>query len=158
VSSAYVVTPTAGEPVRVEIRGDALTGAGVQVSVDGREYVIDAERLPDGSWSLIHEGRQVLASPATMSAAVVDARRAALRGAAGAGATGPRSITSPMPGRVVAVLVAEGEVVEEGTGLVVVEAMKMENVLPARGAGTVSAVRVAVGDAVEAGQELVVVA
>jgi len=62
-----------------------------------------------------------------------------------------------MPGKVAAVLVEVGQEVEVGQGLVVVEAMKMENELMAPTAGTVQEIRVTPGDAVEAGQELVVV-
>jgi biotin carboxyl carrier protein len=62
-----------------------------------------------------------------------------------------------MPGKVVRVLVREGDEVEEGQGLVVVEAMKMENEIPAPRAGRVSAVKARPGLAVEAGATLVVV-
>lgn len=64
-------------------------------------------------------------------------------------------VRSPMPGRVVKVLVARGEAVEAGQGLVVLEAMKMENEVRARAAGTVGEVHVAVGAAVEKSAKLV---
>ncbi len=67
-------------------------------------------------------------------------------------------ITSPMPGKVVKLLVAEGDEVEAGAPVVVVEAMKMENELTAPKAGTVQKVFVAPGDAVEGGARLVTVA
>jgi biotin carboxyl carrier protein len=82
------------------------------------------------------------------------------RGRAGGGtaanATGPIAIVSPMPGRIVKVLVAEGETVAARQGLVVVEAMKMENELRAPRAGTVAEVRVREGAPVEANVVLVV--
>ena len=67
-------------------------------------------------------------------------------------------ITSPMPGKVVKLLVAEGDEVEAGAPIVVVEAMKMENELSAPKAGTVQKLHVAQGDTVEGGARLVTVA
>jgi biotin carboxyl carrier protein len=69
--------------------------------------------------------------------------------------TGPRSIRSPMPGRIVKVLVKAGDAVEATQALVVVEAMKMENELRAPRAGRVSAVKVVDGMSVEANTVLV---
>ena len=62
-----------------------------------------------------------------------------------------------MPGRIVKVLVTKGDVVDARQGLVVVEAMKMENELRAPRAGTVSEVLVSEGMSVEAGAVLVVI-
>jgi biotin carboxyl carrier protein len=75
----------------------------------------------------------------------------------GSGATGPVSIVAPMPGRVVKVLVAPGDAVLARQGLVVVEAMKMENELRAPRAGTVADVRVREGAPVDANVVLVVI-
>lgn len=74
-----------------------------------------------------------------------------------AAGTGPQRITAPMPGRVVRVLVAPGDTVEVRQGLVVVEAMKMENELRATRAGRVASVAVAEGQSVDSGALLVVV-
>jgi pyruvate carboxylase subunit B len=63
-------------------------------------------------------------------------------------AAADREIHAPMPGLVLRVLVAPGDAVEAGQGVVVLEAMKMENELTAPAAGTVAAVHVAAGDAV----------
>ena len=62
-----------------------------------------------------------------------------------------------MPGKVVAVLVNEGDTVDKGQGLVIVEAMKMENEVRAPGEGEVKEIRVKVGESVESGQVLVIV-
>jgi biotin carboxyl carrier protein len=67
------------------------------------------------------------------------------------------SALAPMPGSVVRVAVAEGDVVEAGQVLVVLEAMKMEHAVHAAVAGTVTGVTVAAGDQVETGQSLAVV-
>jgi glutaconyl-CoA/methylmalonyl-CoA decarboxylase subunit gamma len=70
-------------------------------------------------------------------------------------APGAPVVRSPMPGRIVRVLVAKGATVRPGQGLVVVEAMKMENEVRASAAGVVIEVHVTAGDAVEASAKLV---
>ena len=75
----------------------------------------------------------------------------------GGGAT-DRAIKSPMPGRVVKILVAPGDEVAVGQPVVVVEAMKMENELKAKVAGKVAEVHVAAGATVESGAKLVTLA
>ena len=62
-----------------------------------------------------------------------------------------------MPGKVIAVLVSEGDVVEKGQGLVIVEAMKMENEVHSPIAGTVGEIKVKAGDTVEGGAALVII-
>jgi len=66
-------------------------------------------------------------------------------------------VTAPMPGRVVRILVSPGETVAARQGVVVVEAMKMENELRSPKAGTVREVSVTTGTSVEAGRVLVVI-
>lgn len=68
---------------------------------------------------------------------------------------GPQSICSPMPGRVIGIKFQEGESVEAGEGVVIVEAMKMENELVTPKSGKIEKILVKVGTTVEAGQELV---
>jgi biotin carboxyl carrier protein len=74
-----------------------------------------------------------------------------------AAAAGPARLAAPMPGKVVRVLVAPGQEVREGQGLVVVEAMKMENELRAPRAGRVVDLPAREGQAVESGALLAVV-
>jgi biotin carboxyl carrier protein len=88
---------------------------------------------------------------------VEDPRSLQGRRGTGAGMDGPRPVKSPMPGRVVRVLVEAGENVEEGQAVVVIEAMKMQNELKSPKAGRVARVVVGVGDAVGSGDVLVVV-
>jgi biotin carboxyl carrier protein len=94
-----------------------------------------------------------------VNAEVAEARSASVaalvKGARAAAASGPVSVRSPMPGRVVKVLVKPGARVAAGQPVVVVEAMKMENELRAPRAGAIKDVRCAEGAAVESGQELV---
>lgn len=75
--------------------------------------------------------------------------------AAATGPRGPAPLIAPMPGLIVRVNVAAGDTVAAGAGLIVMEAMKMENDLRTQSSGIVSAVRVKPGDAVEKGTVLV---
>jgi biotin carboxyl carrier protein len=88
---------------------------------------------------------------------VVDERTRYIRSLTGSGAAraGPAHLKAPMPGLVVRILVTPGQAIEPGQGLVVLEAMKMENELRAGAAGTVRSVPVEPGQAVEKGQVLV---
>ena len=88
---------------------------------------------------------------------VVDERTRHIRSLTGqAGkARGLAALKAPMPGLVVRIGVAEGQKVDAGTGLVVLEAMKMENELRAAAPGVVKAIRVKPGQAVEKGEVLI---
>ena len=86
----------------------------------------------------------------------LDERTRAIRELSGAGqaASGPAPLIAPMPGMIVRVAVQVGDTVQPGQGLVVMEAMTMENELRATTAGTVKAVRAQPGTAVEKGAVL----
>lgn len=87
----------------------------------------------------------------------LDERTRAIRdlSATSAGPVGPAPVIAPMPGLIVRVSVSVGDRVEAGQGVVVIEAMKMENELRATAAGVVKSVEVAPGTAVEKGTLLV---
>jgi biotin carboxyl carrier protein len=87
---------------------------------------------------------------------IVDPRRVRPRGGEHGGGTGAASIVSPMPGRVVKVLVKPGDTVRARQGLVIVEAMKMENELRAPADARVVDVRVTEGMSVDAKAVLVI--
>jgi biotin carboxyl carrier protein len=89
--------------------------------------------------------------------AVVDGHRAQTGRPGDAATAGAQRITAPMPGRVVRILVKPGDAVAARQGLVVVEAMKMENELSSPRAGTVREVAVTEGAPVESGRLLIVV-
>jgi len=126
-----------GDPVRRLVRVGASRSF-VAVRGEGR-----------GDWVLTSEG-------ARLQVAVLDPREAAVRQAgARAGTQGTGTVKAPMPGMILRVLVKEGAEVVQGQGLVVVEAMKMENELKAPRAGLVAKVLAAPGDRVEKGTELV---
>ena len=148
--------------IRVRRLGDGTTGIGSAYEVqigDGPARVVDAARpdadtlslLLDGqSWEAglvsTDEGYEVDLLGIRHDALVIDPRRKALRMAAGAGAD---VIKTAMPGRVVRILVAEGDEVEKGAPVIVVEAMKMENELTAPRAGTVARICVSEGQQIE---------
>jgi biotin carboxyl carrier protein len=153
-------------------------GAQLMVTLDGRARRVDAARLDETTLSLIfpdeggasyevgleREGPGELAvhiAGSVLRAQVDGTRNARSRRAAVAGAdahgAGPEAVVSPMPGKVVRVLVAPGDRVAARQGLVVVEAMKMENELRAPKPGVVTAVNVREGMSVEARSVLVVV-
>jgi biotin carboxyl carrier protein len=114
-----------------------------------QSYEVAVERRSNGD-------RIVYVNGLAVPVSIVDPReRLVRRRGSGSAETGPRSILSPMPGRIVKVLVREGDVVTAHQGLVVVEAMKMENELRAPRDGTVSAVKVVEGMSVEARAVLV---
>jgi len=78
-------------------------------------------------------------------------------GSGGGGGGGTGSIEAPMQGTIVKILVEEGQEVEAGEGIVVLEAMKMENQINADSAGTVKEINVATGDTVGGGDVLAVI-
>jgi biotin carboxyl carrier protein len=158
-----------GRRRRVELpeAGLAPSRAGAfECFVDGAAVVVDASLSRAGVLSLIVAGRQyacvldgdvVLVEGRRFPFAVHDLRELARRGRATGDEQGPRAVRAPMPGRVVRVLVAQGEEVAAQQGVVVIEAMKMQNELRSPKAGRVSRVAVQAGDAVAAGDLLALV-
>jgi len=115
------------------------------ILVDGRSYTVVL--LPDGNVSV---------NGVVLPIEVIDPRE--YRGPNKSGQTeGPQQIAALMPGRVVNVLVETGAAVEAGQGLIVVEAMKMQNEMKSPKTGRVAEVRTKPGAAVAAGEVLMVV-
>lgn len=144
--------------IRLEPQADGTYTA----MINGRVWTVQAYPLPDGGWRLALDGQMILAYSAaegntrhvavngeTFTLTVPDAR-AQRRSTAHAG-----DLTAPMPGQVIAVEVREGDAVQAGQTLVVLEAMKMEIRVAAPEDGIVNRLLVAVGDVVERGQRLV---
>jgi len=86
-----------------------------------------------------------------------DPRSLRARKGSAADEKGPRKIVAPMPGRVVRLLVAEQAEVEAGQGIIVVEAMKMQNEIKSPKKGIVKKIVAAAGTAVNAGDVLAIV-
>ena len=76
---------------------------------------------------------------------------------AGAEAAGPQQVTTPMPGKIVLVLMKTGDAVDAGQGIVVVEAMKMQNEIRSPKSGTVERLLVVAGQTVNAGEVVAIV-
>jgi pyruvate carboxylase subunit B len=112
--------------------------------------VIVKHRVGKGAYQLWLDGH-------VYDVEALDERARAIRdlSAAAAGPAGPAPLVAPMPGLIVRIAVAEGDTVQAGQGLIVMEAMKMENELRAPGNGTVRRVTVATGTAVEKGTILI---
>ncbi len=75
----------------------------------------------------------------------------------GRSANGPAKVTAPMPGKIIRLLAAEGDPVEAGQGIVVVEAMKMQNEMKAPRSGVLKSLRAAAGSTVNAGELLALI-
>jgi biotin carboxyl carrier protein len=140
-----------GEPITIDAASVGGNGSTTWSLRDVATGVVTSAAV---SLSAAGEGDVVVAGH-TVPVGIVGRRRRA-KGALGA-QDGEQRVLAPMPGKVVKVLVAVGDTVAPRQGLVVVEAMKMENELTAIRAGTVSRVDVGEGESVEAGRLLVVV-
>jgi biotin carboxyl carrier protein len=144
----------------------------LQVRVDGQAVDVDARLEASGSGSLLFDGVSHVVDQGAGNGethVVVDGEAFAVqieddaaprRGESpdGRSGGGGQRLVAPMPGKVVAVLVAVGQAVEPGAGLVVLEAMKMENEFRATGSGVVTEIHASPGQAVNAGDLLVVIA
>ena len=148
-------------------------GQRVFAEIDGRRYELDVHESAVGMYSLISDGLvfdcrvegrpesgkqiDVVVGTAQYSVTLTDPKR--LRSAAALSGHGDdvARIVAPMPGKVVRVLVAVGDQVEAGAGIVVVEAMKMQNEMKTPKAGKVTTLSAELGATVNAGDVLAVV-
>lgn len=154
---------------------DGVEGA-TSAEVDGRRYEVEVRELADGQYLLIvgasvHKLRveQRRDSPSTSGLfevalggcaydiTVSDPRRLRSGQTTAAHDTGTAQIISPMPGKVVRVLVAPGAQVAAGDGIVVIEAMKMQNEMKSPKSGVVVSINAAAGATVSAGDVLAVI-
>jgi biotin carboxyl carrier protein len=161
----------AGDRHELNIRRD---GTRLAARIDERSYEIEARETRAGVYLLIVDGRvyecrvdqghgarasfNVSVGGHVYAVSLADPKR--LRGAEVAGAhaaEGSAQIIAPMPGKIVRVMIEAGAQVEAGDGLVVVEAMKMQNEMKSPKAGTVTALHARIGATVNAGDVLVVV-
>jgi biotin carboxyl carrier protein len=154
-----------GRTFRVEVR--AAQGR-YQVSLDGRLLDVDFQETPGGFVSLLIAGRSYEAGlvrrPGGYTVVLPDDAIDVELAAAAAGAAPARKaaggrveLRAPMPGRIVKVMAAPGEDVTAGQGLVVMEAMKMENELRSPRPGRVKEIHVRERQTVETGALLAVV-
>ena len=150
-----------------------VEGERVCAELDGRSYELQLSRLGNNRLLLTCGGRvfecrvdgrpesgsavEVVVGSANYSITLTDPRRLRSATAAGGHAGGVARIVAPMPGRVARILVQAGAQVEAGEGIVVVEAMKMQNEMKSPKAGTVAALNVEVGATVNGGDVLAVI-
>lgn len=159
----YTVT-IGGQDLEVEVDGTTVRVGGKEIEAHlspvpgvplrhlllGQEsHTLGMQQGEPGNWQLLVDGVMV-------EATVVDERTRHIRSLTGGAAarSGPPTLKAPMPGLVLRVLVTAGQSVTPGQGLVVLEAMKMENELRATAAGTVRTVLVEAGAAVDKGKLL----
>ena len=165
----YEVSEKKGETLRIGLRE---TGEGQYEVTLGEETVhLDAVRSGPTIYSIIEDGQQfevmvdergahgfdVLVGGRLFHLESLNERTKLLTSSAVAVASGPQTVEAEMPGKVVRVNLAPGDAVGEGQGVVVVEAMKMENEIPSPIDGVVKEVAVSEGQTVEAGARLFVV-
>ena len=154
----------------IKVTVEEVGVARYMVTADGKKYLVDAHQVQDSVWSILHgngsfevdvQGRddeyEVLIEGDCYKFSLMNEQRRALIRAGGKSAAGKAMVTSPMPGKVVKLLVAEGEEVQADQGVIVVEAMKMENELKSAITGKVREIFVQEGDVVEAGAKLLLV-
>jgi len=156
-----------GETVFIEVTEES---GRYRVDVGGEALEVDAREVGEGVWSLVVGGASHLVAVSDRegrSAVDVDGEsygihveeetRYIVRARGDQGATGAQVLRAPMPGKVVLIEVEAGQPVAAGDGLVVLEAMKMENEFRAQRAGRVREIRVSAGQTVNAGDVLVVI-
>ncbi|HEY2971277.1 MAG TPA: biotin/lipoyl-containing protein [Pyrinomonadaceae bacterium] len=155
-----------------EVLLDLASGAAV-VEVDGRPYDLEVRELARGEYLLMSGSHvykcrverkrdpgqrfEVVLRGQNHNVSIIDPKRLRSAQSSGAHQPGAAEIISPMPGKIVRVLVEAGARVEAGAGVVVVEAMKMQNEMKAPKAGVVVSVKTEEGATVNAGDVLAVI-
>ena len=134
-----------------ELKVDAvvLDGSSCSLLIDGNSFDVTVHRLLDHY--------QVTVNGVSFEIALRDPKQLRYQTGTGEDSAGPASVRSPMPGKLVKLLVAEGDPVKEGQGVAVVEAMKMQNELRASKSGSVEKLCVVEGQAVNAGESLLTI-
>jgi biotin carboxyl carrier protein len=151
----------------------AKPAVNLEITVDGQPVSLNGsgessvQEVAPGVYSILHEGKsyevriadkgsefRALVDQFELPVEILDSRNATKRTAASL-AHQHQDVKAPMPGKIIRTLVSEGDQVQSGQGLVVVEAMKMQNELKALRAGRVLRVAVSDGDTVGAGDVLV---
>jgi len=169
IGAAMNYIGTIGEKeVKVGVREVGV--ARYTVTIDGQEHQVDAHQVQSSVWSVLYEDTsfevdvqgkneefEVLIAGDCYKFSLINEQRKAMMRTGGKGAVGKAMVTSPMPGKVVKLLVNEGEEVKADQGVIVVEAMKMENELKSNIAGKVKEIFVKEGEVVESGAKLLLV-
>jgi biotin carboxyl carrier protein len=161
-----------GNPHRVELERTEASG-GWRCRLDGRGVDVDVVQTTPDALSLLIEGRSIEVRRERASSDAPEGMRLAIRGRrfnaevrdpralrsrrAAAPGEGAKKVTAPMPGKIVRRLVEEGQQVEAGAALFVIEAMKMQNEIKAPKPGTVRQLSAVEGAPVNAGDVLAII-
>jgi len=134
-----------------EVEVDAIVSRPdvLSILIDGAAYEVKRERTPTDTHFWVKNSR--------FAVEVRDPRSLRGRKAKAGSTEGPQKIAAPMPGKIVRILAPAGSSVEAGQGIIVVEAMKMQNELKSPKAGTVKQVLVHEGATVNAGDVLAII-
>jgi biotin carboxyl carrier protein len=166
-------------PIKMKVRagnsvyevGYVRNGDLIEVQIDDRKYGVNVHSIHEALYSILIDGKSIEAmvshkdnhftvgfkghefdleffDPRARKPAVDTGKKIA---------EGIQRIKAPMAGRIVSILVKKGDKVQEGAGLIILEAMKMENKLVSQGTGTVLDVLVSDKDTVESGRDLMIV-
>jgi biotin carboxyl carrier protein len=137
----------------IEVDWAEITPGLFSILIGGRSYQVEVSGRSQGELRAPESLRRVMVGTRPYLVEVRDPR---LRrpGGSGLGPDAPQEILAPMPGKIVKVLVAENDKVGQGDGLVVIEAMKMQNELRAPRPGRVEKIYTAEGLGVETGSRL----
>ncbi len=146
-----------------EVEAVLRASGSIEARIDGREVAADLRPLPDGSAILTAAGRRMRVSGARRGHSILvavgplqfDLTRIEGRSPRAAHGLASPEVTAPMPGKVLKVLVNQGDRVEAGQPLLVMEAMKMETTLSAEGPAIVKRIRATVGAMVDHGEVLI---
>jgi len=143
-----------GIPYEVEV--EELGGGKFKVSFEGENYEVEARDLgiPMGTLQAPAQVASVPSVSAPLPSAPASAAPVEVPSAPTPSVSGGSVVTAPMPGKILRVLVREGDQVKVGQGLLVLEAMKMENEIPSPRDGVVKRILVKEGDTVDTGQAL----
>ncbi|MBW2270080.1 MAG: biotin/lipoyl-binding protein [Deltaproteobacteria bacterium] len=162
----YEVSEKQGESIRIGLR--ELEEGIYEVTLDDAVVHVDAARSSRTVYSIIEDGKQfeaivdekgahdfdVTVAGRLFHMEALDERTKLLSGAAASVAAGPQNVEAEMPGKVVKVNCGVGAEVAQDEGVLVIEAMKMENEIKSPIAGIVTEIEVSEGDTVEAGTPL----
>lgn len=145
----------------------------VMAEINGRQLELEAHTPQAGVYSLLLQGRvyqcrveraadgrdsfEVAIGNSSYTVNLSDTKRLRSASQAGAHADKTAQILAPMPGKVVRILVEEGASVEAGDGIIVVEAMKMQNEMKSPKAGKVTSIKTSAGATVNSGDVLAIV-
>jgi biotin carboxyl carrier protein len=158
---------TGGETIPIDVGG---ADGRFSVVIGDRRLQVDARQTAEGIWSILLDGASHVADVTEQDGVylvdvegeryairVEEESRYIIRTRGAQGGDRGQVLKAPMPGKVTLIEVTVGQAVAPGDGLIVLEAMKMENEFKAQVAGTVKEIRVVAGQPVNPGDVLVVI-